>query len=215
VKVRGHRVELGEIESGLMALPGIKEAVVTVGNGEEGETYLCAYVVPGDESDINISVLRQGLSSRLPGYMIPSYFVKIKQIPLTSSNKVDRRALPEPETYRPQLETAFLESATGMEKLIAGIWQEVLNLDKIGINDNFFDLGGNSLSLVKVIVKMRKVLEREIPTVMMLRYPTVHLLAQHIMDEDQTNIPAAEKKEQLEKLAKGRDRLKATRKKMR
>ncbi|NIM13046.1 MAG: amino acid adenylation domain-containing protein, partial [Candidatus Aminicenantes bacterium] len=189
VKIRGHRVELGEIESGLMALSGIKEAVVTVRSGEEGETYLCAYVVPKKDSDVNVSLLRQELSSRLPGYMIPSYFVEIEQIPLTSSNKVNRRALPEPETSRPQLESAFLESATGMEKLIAETWQDALKLDKIGVNDNFFDLGGNSISLVKVIVKLRRILNIKIPTVMMLRYPTVHLLAQHIMEEEHLEEP--------------------------
>ncbi|NIM17014.1 MAG: amino acid adenylation domain-containing protein [Candidatus Aminicenantes bacterium] len=216
VKVRGYRLELGEIENYLMAMEGIKDAVVITRGGENDEKYLCAYVVTKNESDINVSLLRQELSTRLPDFMIPSRFMKIDKIPLTPNNKVDHKALPDPEISRPQLESGYLAPVTGMEKLITDTWQEVLNLDKIGINDNFFDLGGNSLSLVKVIVKLRKILKREIPTLMMLQYPTVHLLAQHIMEEEekQNKISAAEKKDQLEKLDKGKERLKATRNKM-
>jgi acyl-coenzyme A synthetase/AMP-(fatty) acid ligase/acyl carrier protein len=215
VKVRGYRIELGEIENSLMALAGIKEAVVITRSGENDETYLCAYVVTKNEPDIDGSLLRQELSTRLPDFMIPSRFMEIDKIPLTPNNKVDHKALPDPELTPLQLESGYLAPATEMEKLIADTWQEVLNLDKIGINNNFFNLGGNSLSLVKVIVKLRRVLKREIPTIMMLQYPTVHLLAQHLMEEEKQNkISAAEKKDQLEKLDKGKERLKATRKKM-
>jgi amino acid adenylation domain-containing protein len=215
VKIRGYRIELGEIENSLMALAEIKEAVVITRSGENDEKYLCAYVVTKNESDIDVSFLRQELSTRLPDFMIPSRFMKINKIPLSPNNKVDHKALPEPGLSRSQLELDFLAPATGVEKLIADTWQEVLNLDKIGINDNFFNLGGNSLSLVKVIVKLRKALKREIPTIMMLQYPTVHLLAQHLTEEEKQNkMSVAEKKDQLEKLDKGKERLKATRKKM-
>jgi acyl carrier protein len=199
-----------------MALPGIKEALVITRSGENDEKYLCAYVVTKNESDINVSLLRQGLSTRLPDFMIPSRFMKIDKIPLTPNNKIDHKALPAPEISRPQLESGYLAPASGVEKLIADTWKEVLNLDEIGVNDNFFDLGGNSLNLVKVIIKLKKILNKEVPTMMMFKYPTVHLLAHYIMEEGekQAIISATEQKAQLEKLDKRKERLKTTRKKM-
>jgi amino acid adenylation domain-containing protein len=217
VKIRGFRVELAEIENCLTALEEIKETVVTARKDEKGEKYLCAYVVPNNEQDINVSFLIRRLAAALPDFMIPSRFIKIDQIPLTPNKKVDLKALPEPETSRPQLESVYLAPVTRIEKLIADTWQNVLNVDRIGINDNFFDLGGNSLRLVEVILKLRTTLRTEIPTMMMFQYPTVHLLAQHIMEEEekQGEIAAAEKQAQWEKLNKGKERLKATRKKIR
>jgi amino acid adenylation domain-containing protein len=214
VKIRGYRVELGEIERCLMALPGVKEAVVTSGGGEKDEKYLCAYIVVKNEAGIDVSFLRQGLSGRLPNFMIPSRFVTIDNIPLTPHGKVDRKALPEPGLPGSQPGSGHLESAAPMEKLIAETWQGVLNLDNIGINDNFFGLGGNSVSLVKVIVKLRKILKREIPTEWMFQYPTVHLLARHITEEEQTGLPAAEKREHVDKPGKGVETLNAVRAKM-
>jgi amino acid adenylation domain-containing protein len=203
VKIRGYRLELGEIERCLAASEGVKEAVVTARSDETGEKYLCAYVVTQNEPGINVSLLRQKLAARLPGHMIPSYFIKIDRIPMTTSGKVDRRALPEPDTTRPQLTSDYLAAGTEMEKLIADTWQNVLNVDKIGINDNFFDLGGNSVNLVKVIVTLRKILNREIPTQSLFQYPTVYLLARHITEEEQTGIATTEKKEHPDKPDKG------------
>jgi amino acid adenylation domain-containing protein len=215
VKIRGFRVELGEIENCLMALEGIKEAVVTARRDERGESRLYAYVVPENEREINVSLLRQRLSTRLPDFMIPGRFIKIDQIPLTPSKKVDRGALPAPETARPQVEAAYLAPFTRMEKLIADTWKGVLSLDKIGINDNFFDLGGNSLSLIKTNNKLKEILRKEIPVMTMFQYPTVHSLAQHLMQEEKQNeISAAEREDQLKKLDKGKTILKATLKKM-
>jgi amino acid adenylation domain-containing protein len=216
VKIRGFRVELGEIENSLMALAGIKEAVATARRNEKGENYLCAYVVTENEVDMNVSLLRQQLSIRLPDFMLPSRFMKLNQIPLTSSKKVDRNALPEPEASRPQLETAYLAPFTRMEKLIVDTWKEILKLDKIGINDNFFHLGGNSLSLIKVNNKLKEVLKKEIPVMEMFQFPTIHTLARHIIEEEKQDKPAAlERKVQLKKFDKGKARLKTTRKKIR
>ncbi|NIM13535.1 MAG: AMP-binding protein, partial [Candidatus Aminicenantes bacterium] len=216
VKIRGYRVELGEIENSLVALAGIKEAVVITRSGENNEKYLCAYVETKNKSDINVSLLKQKLSTRLPDFMIPSRFMKVDQIPLTPNKKKDYKALLELETFHPHGESVYLAPVTGMEKLIANTWQEVLNLDKIGVNDNFFDLGGNSLNLVKVIIKLKKILNKEIPTMMMFHYPTVRLLAHYIMEEGekQTIISTTEQKAVLEKLDKRKERLKTTRKKM-
>jgi amino acid adenylation domain-containing protein len=216
VKIRGFRVELGEIENSLMALAGIKEAVVTARRDEKGENYLCAYVVPENESDVNVSVLRQQLSARLPDFMLPSYFMKLNQIPLTPSKKVDRRALPAPEPSRPQLETAYLAPITRMEKLIADTWKDILKLDKIGTNDNFFHLGGNSLSLIKSNNKLKEILKKEIPVMMMFQFPTIRSLAQYLKEEEtQDKTAAVEQKAHLEeRLDKGKARLKATRKKI-
>jgi acyl carrier protein len=198
-----------------MALSGIKEAAVTAGIDEKGENYLCAYVVTENEVDVNVSLLRQQLSTRLPDFMLPSRFMKLNQIPLTSSKKVDRKALPEPEASRPQLETAFLAPFTRIEKLIAETWKEILKLDKIGINDNFFELGGNSLSLIKTNNKLKEILKKEIPVMMMFQFPTIHSLAQHIMEEEKQDKPTdLERKVRLKKLDKGKARLKETRRKV-
>jgi amino acid adenylation domain-containing protein len=215
VKIRGFRVELGEIENSLMASAGIKEAVVTARRDEKGENYLCAYVVPENKVDVNVSLLRQRLSAGLPDFMLPSRFMKLDRIPLTPSKKVDRSALPEPGLSRPRMETAYLAPFTRMEKLIADTWKEILKLDKIGIDDNFFELGGNSLSLIKANNKLKEILKKEIPVMMMFQFTTIHSLAQHLMEEEkQSEISAVDRENRLKKLEKGKARLKETRRKL-
>jgi bacitracin synthase 1 len=221
VKIRGFRIELGEIETQLLKYPYIKDVVVIDSDVGGGEKSLCAYIVPGDSVQtpgdaFNMETLREFLSHSLPDYMIPAYFIPIDRIPLTPNNKVDRKKLPEPERSRPQLETAYLEPSTRMEKLIADAWKEILRLDKIGIDDNFFDLGGDSFKMVQVSNRLKTDLNKEIPVMMMFQYSTIRFLAEYLKEEEtQDGTTVVRQKAQLEKkLDKGKARLKATRKKV-
>jgi amino acid adenylation domain-containing protein len=148
VKIRGFRVELGEIEKTLLRHPGIHEALVVATEVRKNETDLVAYVVTRQE--IAGADIRAHLENLLPNYMIPSYFVIMDNIPLTTNGKTDYKALPlpDPEGNR---SVEFIEPATETEKNLAGIWKEVLGLSKVGIHDNFFQLGGNSLKIIRLL----------------------------------------------------------------
>lgn len=154
VKLRGFRIELGEIESVLGQLPGIQDVVVIIREDSPGEKQLVAYLVAEAEADaaaLNVSAIRNSLKSRLPEYMLPGIFVFLDKLPLTPNRKVDRKALPRPEGIRPELEVVFEAPRTEQEKTLAQIWSQVLKLDRIGIHDNFFDLGGDSILSIQVV----------------------------------------------------------------
>jgi amino acid adenylation domain-containing protein/non-ribosomal peptide synthase protein (TIGR01720 family) len=178
VKIRGFRIEPGEIESRLLQYEGIKDVVVLAATDETGNRYLCAYVIT--EKEFKTPVLRDYLAAQLPYYMIPSYFLKIDKIPLTGNGKIDREALPAPGGNRPQLGTAYKAPDTHLEKLVSNTWKEILNLDRVGVEDNFFDLGGNSLKIITVVNRLKEALKRDIPVVTLFRYPTVRLLAEYL-----------------------------------
>ncbi len=178
VKIRGFRIELGEIENRLLKHKNIKEAVVIDRIGSTGEKYLCAYIVVHRPGPL---ALRQYLSRTLPDYMIPSYFVQIDNMPLTPNGKVDRKALPEPEA-RPVNE--YVAPKSDKEREIAAVWQEVLGLEKVGIHDNFFDVGGNSLKIIKLSVELKNRMGIEIPVAKMFQYPTIASLAGYIAEAD-------------------------------
>jgi amino acid adenylation domain-containing protein len=177
VKIRGFRVELGEIESRLAAHPGIKEvaAVVT----EKGaQQYICGYFT-GDE-DLSSTRIREYLSGNLPHYMIPSYFVHLEKIPLTANGKLDRRALPEPETGR-KPGTDYVPPNTGIEKKLVDIWSEVFTAqNSIGVDDNFFDLGGQSILAMRMTARLRETFQVEIPLSAFFREGTIRRIAQMI-----------------------------------
>lgn len=152
VKVRGFRIELGEIETQLSKIDGIKEGVVIVREDKEGEKYLCAYLVSGKELDI--PSIRETLLKNMPAYMIPSYFVQMEAIPLNPSGKVDRKALPEPETEASTRE--YVAPSNAVEKTFADVWSEVLGIKQVGIEDNFFESGGDSIKTILVSAKLLK-----------------------------------------------------------
>jgi amino acid adenylation domain-containing protein/non-ribosomal peptide synthase protein (TIGR01720 family) len=156
VKIRGFRIELGEIESVLTQHPHIREAVVIAREDTPGNKRLVAYVVQakGEGQKANTTELREYLKKTLPEYMIPSAFVMLESIPLTPNGKVDRRALPVPD--RSGLEEGYVMPRTPAEKLLAGIWAEVLGLNQVGIHDNFFELGGDSILSIQIIARARK-----------------------------------------------------------
>jgi amino acid adenylation domain-containing protein len=180
VKLRGFRVEPGEIESRLLKHESICEAVVAAVKDKRGEKALCAYIVPVDtiglEKTIDTPQLKEYLAQTLPAYMIPTYFVQLGKIPLTPNGKIDRNRLP-----APQIESSS-DAAPSHEKeaVIARIWQEVLQLEKVGIHDNFFDLGGNSMDIIRVNNRLKDAVGLDIPLVTLFRYPTVHRLYQYL-----------------------------------
>lgn len=156
VKLRGFRIELGEIESVLGQLSGVQDAVVVIREDTPGEKQLVAYLVAESEADtvaLNVSAIRNSLKARLPEYMVPGVFVFLDELPLTPNRKVDRKALPKPEGIRPELEVLFEAPRTEQEKTLAQIWSQVLKLDRIGIHDNFFDLGGDSILSIQVVAR--------------------------------------------------------------
>ncbi|HLP59694.1 MAG TPA: amino acid adenylation domain-containing protein [Candidatus Deferrimicrobium sp.] len=208
VKIRGFRIEIGEIESQLQAYPGIKDAVVAAKEGGDGQ-YLCAYVTAknGDkkEPDILSRALREHLSNRLPHYMVPGDFVLLEEIPLTASGKVDRKALSILKASHPGTGSTFVAPGTDMEKLVAGVWKEILQVDTIGIHANFFEIGGNSLNILKMQRKLKEILGQDIPVIKLFKYPTIHSLAKYYLEPGGNDISI--KNDRSEALVRGeRDR---------
>lgn len=180
VKIRGFRVELGEVEAVLSKHPQINQAVAKVHGESAREKYLVAYFVPIVGETITVEQLRTFLTEQLPDYMIPSAFVEMESFPLTPNGKVNRRALPEPTTSRPELGQTFVEPRTPTEEILAGIWRDVLGLEQVGIYDNFFDLGGHSLLATQVIALTRKAFGIELPLLSLFESPAIAPLAQKI-----------------------------------
>lgn len=180
VKIRGFRVELGEVEAVLSKHPQINQAVAKVHGESAREKYLVAYFVPIVGETITVEQLRTFLTEQLPDYMIPSAFVEMESFPLTPNGKVNRRALPEPTTSRPELGQTFVAPRTPTEEILAGIWRDVLGLEQVGIYDNFFDLGGHSLLATQVIALTRKAFGIELPLLSLFESPAIAPLAQKI-----------------------------------
>jgi aspartate racemase len=177
VKIRGFRIELGEIETVLAQHPAVQQAIVVAREDSPGQKQLVAYIVPNREQPSTATKLRSFLKTKLPDYMIPSAFVVLDALPLTSSGKVDRRALPALDQSRPDLKGAFVAPRTAVEQVLAGIWSQLLKLEQIGIHDNFFDLGGHSLLATQVISRVRGTLQVELPLRALFENPTVASLA--------------------------------------
>ncbi|MBD1806825.1 amino acid adenylation domain-containing protein [Microcoleus sp. FACHB-SPT15] len=154
VKIRGFRIELGEIEALLSQHPAVRETVVVVREDVPNQKRLVAYIVPDEQPENPKSnELRNFLKDRLPEHMVPSAFVLLETLPLTPSGKVDRRALPAPDSAQPQSDETFTAPRTPIEESLANIWAQVLGLDRVGIHDNFFELGGDSILCIQVIAK--------------------------------------------------------------
>lgn len=176
VKIRGFRIELGEIEALLSQHPEVQHCVVIVREDNPGDKRLVAYIVPTTDSTATISDLRQFIAEQLPEYMVPAVFVILEALPLNPSGKVDRQALPAPGTTRPELESDFVAPRTPTEKALADIWAELLNLEQIGIHDNFFDLGGDSILSTRFIAKANQV-GLEFTTKQLFEHQTIAELA--------------------------------------
>jgi len=177
VKIRGHRVELGEIEVVLNQTPGVRQAAVVAREGV-GEKQVVAYLIADDTLTDRASV-RQTLARTLPDYMIPSAFVWLDSFPQTSSGKIDRKRLPTPERTRPDLGTTYRKPRTDTERSIASIWSEALQIDKIGLDDNFFEMGGNSLLAQRTAALLAET-GRPVPVTRLYQFPTVAGLVENI-----------------------------------
>lgn len=173
VKLRGHRIELTEIEIALLALGNIKEAVVHGRADQYEEKCLVAYLIPAEKTRPTVTTIRHALRKNLPDYMIPSSFVFLDALPLSPNGKVDRLALPDPGQSRPDLDAPYVTPTTPIEQEVAKIWGEVLSLDQVGIHDNFFDLGGHSLAATRVISRVIKGFGLELPLQSLFAAPTV------------------------------------------
>ncbi len=175
VKIRGTRVELGEIEALLRDHPDIAQAVVKDWDDDDHQKFLCAYIVSDKEPDA--SQLRSFLSQWLPEASIPSVFMKLAELSLNLNGKINRRALPDPRT-RTRREGEYQGPRNDLEKRIMEVWKAILDVPQIGIHDTFFSLGGHSLMAIRVVARMRKELQVEIPLRLLFEHPTVAALAQ-------------------------------------
>ena len=180
VKIRGFRIELGEIETTLARHLGLREAVVIVREDRAGDPRLVAYVVARQLPAPSSSELRRHLKQTLPDYMVPAVFVTLPALPLTENGKADRRALPAPGGARPDLDGAFVAPRTEVERQVAAIWEAVLDLDEVGVHDNFFDLGGHSLLATRAVSRLRDHLGVDLPLRPLFENPTVAGLAESV-----------------------------------
>jgi len=179
IKIRGHRVETGEIEAALTQHSAVKSAVVTA-VGEAEKQRLVAYIIPASKPEPTIEEIGNFLKEKLPEYMVPSAFIFLEKFPLSANGKIDRRALPQEAEIFQKIEVAYVPPQTNFEQTLAKIWQEVLGLEKVGINENFFDLGGNSLQVTKIYNELRRTWPKRLENLSLVdlfKYPTIGQLA--------------------------------------
>jgi amino acid adenylation domain-containing protein len=183
VKIRGHRVELGEIEAALRTSPHVKDAVVAL--RERGHTkVLVAYVLLKSRIDVTTVQLLDPVKQLLPDYMWPAALIVLEQFPLTPSGKVDRASLPAPSSEHEYPEASYVAPVNVTQKAIASVWCEVLGVHRVGISDNFFDLGGTSLTLVNVQQRLNDDLSAHLQISDLFQFPTVGSLAEHLASGD-------------------------------
>lgn len=185
IKIRGYRIEPGEIETCLCHHQTIKQATVALVADESGKKFLCAYYV--SDGIIPPTELKLFLTDYLPSYMIPSYFVRLSSFPLTESGKVDRKVLPLLDRNLPR-EAEFEPPINAVEKILAEVWQAVLGIDSVGVNDNFFDLGGTSIDLIVVSGKLKKHFDRDDLLIKMFRHSTIRALAKYIISSTEEEV---------------------------
>lgn len=186
VKIRGHRIEVAEIEHHLLKQTGIKNAVVIAREDIPGDQRLVAYIVPGQyisDQEAQIGLWRQGIRRMLPDYMVPNNFILLEALPVTPNGKIDKKALPKPGT-RVQTPQQVAYPQTKAEHLLASIWIDVFDLDTIDIDENFFDIGGHSLNAVQVMTRLEKETGRRLPLSTLFEFPTIRKLAQ-VVEESQ------------------------------
>ena len=184
VKVRGYRIELGEIENILAQHHAVREAVVTVREDVPGDRRLVAYLVKHEDEVCSASELRDYLNDRLPDYMTPAAFVFLDALPLTVNGKVDRRALPAPDGARPDGETEYVAPRTPLEEVLAGIWAELLSIERVGVHDNFFVLGGHSLLATQLLARLLTMFKIELPLIAVFQSPTIAEFAESLRAQE-------------------------------
>jgi tyrocidine synthetase-3 len=182
VQIRGFRIELGEIQSRLMEHSLLAKVEVIAHQIQNESPELVAYVVP--TAEVTVTELRSYLSHLLPHYMVPSAFIMLDNLPLTANGKVDRRALPLPDPNRQGLRPEYVAPRTFVEELLCDIWREVLGIERVGVRDNFFDLGGHSLRATQVVSRIREAFALEVPLQKLFESPCVADLAVALLSLD-------------------------------
>ncbi len=173
IKFHGHRVELGEIEAALATDPNVRGAAATLREDRPGDQRLVGYLLPHTGKSVDIAQLRATIAKSLPEYMVPSVIMVVDEFPHTPSGKLDRKALPAPSTERPEIGTEFVAPKSDLEKRLAKIWGDILQFDSIGIQDNFFDLGGNSIRALSAVVQARNELGVDVSNAEFFDNPTI------------------------------------------
>jgi hypothetical protein len=192
VKLRGYRIEPGEIESVLCESPAVRESAVLVREDAPGDHRLVAYFVGRAGSETPTTELRDFLRTRLPDYMIPSAFVRLDALPLTPNGKVDRRALPAPGGARPEQDEVFVAARTSTEMVIAAAFGRALGVDRVGLHDSFFRLGGHSLLATQVVSRLGDSLRTQVPLRLLFEAPSVAELAAALLADPERGKDLAE-----------------------
>lgn len=220
VKFLGFRIELGEIESELREHPAVHEAVVLLHTQEpthaadERAGYLAAFIEPNDPAADPTELqatLRHFLRERLPEYMVPTVFLVLPKLPLNPHGKVNRHALPDPQFYLAATRVPYEAPRNQAERTIVALWQEILNVEKVGVHDNFFDLGGHSLLMVQLFDRLQEAFEKQFSMIEMFRYPTVSALAEYIAQVQPAapELPDVDEQAQRQKAARERQKQRA------
>jgi acyl carrier protein len=188
VKIRGYRVELGEVEAHLAAAPSVRDVAVLAREEHEGVRRLVAYVTADPEAPISPASLRVHAATRLPDYMIPSAYVLLDKMPLNANGKIDRRALPAPD------ESAFVtrdyEQPQGEKELmLARIWQEILGVARVGRQDDFFELGGDSMQVMKLMGRLAEAFRVDLPFAAVFEHPTLALMIEYVSNASSAERP--------------------------
>jgi len=196
VKLHGYRIELSGVENVLAQQDSVREAVAVIREDVPGDQRLIAYVTLVGDDAVEEEDLKTYLRDRLPGYMVPSHIVPMMSLPLTPNGKIDRKALPAPNAIREAGKETYVAPQGFIEQTIAEIWQRTLNVEKVGINDSFFDLGGHSLLLAHVHGQLRETFGRDIPLIALLEHPTIRSFAEYLAhDHEITTVQAAQSRE--------------------
>jgi acyl carrier protein len=190
VKVRGYRIELGEVEAAVRKHPAVEQAAVVVREDSPGDKRLVAYVVPSGSSAVG--EIRAALLAQLPEYMVPAAFVTLERLPHLPNGKLDRKALPAPESRHFSRGAAMVAPRTPLEEQVAGICAELLKVPRVGIHDNFFSLGGHSLLATQVVARLRSTFKVNIPLRALFDAPTVAGLAEAVLKAQQSGATLAE-----------------------
>jgi natural product biosynthesis luciferase-like monooxygenase protein len=191
VKIRGHRVELGEVEASLMRHPSVQDAVVIDLEGPGGGRRVAAYMTARPGAAVSVADVRAFVSDRLPEYMVPSHFLVLAVLPQTPNGKIDRKALPAPQAASDAMPVFAGEPHSDLEQLVAGIWQDVLHTPRVDLDQNFFDLGGHSLLTMQVLARLRDATGRQLPISDMFRFPTVRELAAFLSGGEKALVQSA------------------------
>jgi tyrocidine synthetase-3 len=187
VKVRGHRIELEEIQTALTELASIEQAIVIVKQQGEATQYLAAYLVIASGEQLDVELIRENLHARLPEYLVPTTFTAIDEIPLTNNGKLNKDALPEPEIVN--LDN-YVAPRNELEKKLCKVWQTVFTMEeKIGVYDNFFTLGGNSITAIRLTATSQRDIGIEIPLALLFKLKTIAGLASHLTEQELIVIP--------------------------